>query len=411
MDSLAAAFWGGFYTVTAFMLAAAAGAAAKGLRKVAAVGATYSLVPALFVCSYLGLLPLGGQHTQARFLAHLTVLGSMVLTFQLLLVLRGYRQRSTDQKLRMGLLLSGFSLLLVTWLLPPTWGLWLANGYGFATGSWLIAVAARKALRGNRIAWISVAGVSLALVSLGSLLWLFTHPGTVAIGVHALAATSSLTYVAIMGLAMWMRFAYALELKQVLAQGPSFDPVTRLPSHAHAGRLVGSFLRTGPAQPLGVIAVSLANLSSLENLHGRAAYNHALYVSAGRLRRSAPMGAQLGRLGDDGFLVLMRTDDPGLLKHVASKVRRSLTQPIHVGGDLDAQDAQAVPSEWVADAGIGITMRKEQDAAGSAVATARAMSRAAFASPNRIVYSEGREAPVQEVLPQDDLATGRTPLR
>ena len=86
-----------------------------------------------------------------------------------------------------------------------------------------------------------------------------------------------------------------------------------------------------------------------------------------------------------------------LLKHVATKVLRSLTQPIHVGADLDARDADALPSEWEAEVGIGLTLRRAPDTAGTAVATARAMSRAAFASPTRIVYSEGREAPLQEV--------------
>jgi hypothetical protein len=51
---------------------------------------------------------------------------------------------------------------------------------------------------------------------------------------------------------------------------------------------VGSFLRSGSAQSLGVVAVTLANLATLEALYGRAAYNHALYVSAGRLRRCTP---------------------------------------------------------------------------------------------------------------------------
>ena len=397
MDSLAAAFWGGFFTVTAFMLAAAIGAAVRGFWRMAVVGVTYSLVPALFVCSYIGLLPIDDPARQARFLAHLTVLGSVGLTSQLLAVLRGYRKPTSDQRLWLLLLLLGGAILVVSWTLPPIWGLWLANAYGFAHGLSLITLALLKAKRGNGVAWISVGGVTLALVSLVSLVAIVTHEGTAPVAVHALAAVSSIGYVAVMGWAMWMRYAHSLELKRVLAQGPSFDPVTRLPSHAHAGKLVGSFLRSGATQPLGVIAVSLANLASLENLHGRAAYNHALYVSAGRLRRSAPMGAQLGRLGDDGFLVLMRTQDAQLLKHVAAKVLRALAQPIHVGADLDGDDVQAVPTEWVAEVGIGVTLRKESGAAGSAVATARAMSHAAIASASRIAYSEGRESPVQEV--------------
>lgn len=398
MHPLAAAFWGGFFTVAAFMLAAAMGAAAKGFRRVAVVGATFSLLPALFICAYLRLLPIEGQAGQERFLTHLNVLGAFALTSQLLLVLRGYRKPASDKWVQLGMLLAGLAVMAVSWLLSAAPGLMLSYAYAFSLGLWLIALALLKGMRGNRVAWISVAGVSLALVSLGTVGWIFARGGVAPLAVHALAATSSMVYIAIMGWTMWMRYAYALELKQALAQGPSFDAVTRLPSHAHAGRLVGTFMRSGPAQPLGVVAVTLANLASLESLHGRAAYNHALYVTAGRLRRSVPMGSQLGRLGDDGFLVLLRTRDPELLKHVAAKVRRALTQPILVGADLEASDADAVPAEWVADVGVGITLSREPDAAGSAVATARAMSRAALAASGRIVYSEGREGPFQEVL-------------
>jgi GGDEF domain-containing protein len=281
--------------------------------------------------------------------------------------------------------------------MKPVHALWLTHAYAYATGLALIVLAARKALRGTRVAWLSVLGVSLALVSLSSLGWIASRHGAVPVAVHAVAAVSSMIYVAIMGYALWMRYAFAVELKQVLAQGPSFDPVTRLPSHAHAGKLVGSFLRVGAAPALGVIAVSLANLESLERLHGRAAYNHALYVSATRLRRGTPMGAQLGRLGEDGFLVLLPTDDVDLLKHVASKVRAALIQPIEVGADPDAAEVQAT-SVWVADVGLGITLRKGEDSAGRAVATARATSRAAFATPGRIIYPQAPE-PAEPVNP------------
>ncbi len=397
MDALSAAFWGGFFTTAAFMLAAGIAAAMSGFRRVAAVGITYSLVPALFVAAYIGLLPAADRAQQARVLAHLTVLGAMGLTSQLMLVLRGYRKPRADHRLHLVLVLAGCAVLAATWLLPPDVGLLLANVYAFGLGFWLIGLALVKAWRGTRVAWISVAGVTLALVSLASLGWIFTRGGVAPPGVHAIAALSSLLYVAIMGRVMWMRYSHALELRQVLRHGPSFDPVTRLPSHAQAGRLVGAFVRAGSAQPVGVVAVTLANLASLESLHGRAAFNHALYVSAGRMRRSAPLEAQLGRLGDDGFLVLLRTRDAGLLKHVAAKARRALTQPIHVGADLDDREAGGVPAEWVADVGIGISLSKEPDAAGSAVATARAMSRAALAASGRIVFAEGRDGPLQEV--------------
>jgi len=397
MHPVAAALWGGFFTVAAFMLAASAAAAAKGFSRVAAAGATYSVVPVLFVCAFLALLPIDEPAAQSRFLSHLTVLGSMGLTSQLLLVLRGYRKPLSNQPLQLALLLSSAAALVACWLLPPRWGMWLANTYGLTLGLGLIVLALRKAVRGTRVAWVSVAGASLAITSLVALdaIWVQGHAAPPA--VHAAGALSSIAYVTIMGWAMRMRYAYALEMQQVLAQGPSFDPVTRLPSHAHAGRLVGSFLRSGSTQSLGVLAVTLANLATLEALYGRAAYNHALYVSAGRLRRCTPIGAQLGRLGEDGFLVLVRTEDVGLLKHMAVKVRHALTQPIHVVEDLERHAAGALPPNWVAEIGVGMSMRRGPDGAASAVATARALSRAALATASRIAFSETRDAPHEEV--------------
>lgn len=397
MDVLAAAFWGGFFTVAAVMLGAAAAAAARGIWRVAAVGATYSIVPSFFVASFIGLLPFTDETVHVRYLAHLSVLGAVGLTSQLLLVLRGYRKPASDQALRSRLALFGIAVLAIGWLLQPLHALWLAYAHATLNALWLIGLALRKALRGNRVAWISVAGVSLAILSLGALASIAAIEQPTPLVLHALGAFSSMAYIAIMGWAMWMRYTYAAELRHVLAQGPSFDPVTRLPSHAHTGRLVGSFQRSGSPCPLGVLAVSLANIATLEQLHGRAAYNHALFVTAGRLRRCAPLGAELGRLGEDGFLVLLRSDDTELLKHVAAKVRRTLAALIQVGTDVDSPDAAAVPSDWAADVGIGITLCKEPGMAGSAVATARAASRAALAFGSRIVFSEGRDARSEEV--------------
>jgi GGDEF domain-containing protein len=397
MAPLAAAFWGGFFTVACLMLAVSIAAAVRGLWRIAVVGATFALVPALFVSAYIGLLPFEDPATHYRFLAHLTVFGAVGLALQLLVILRGYRKPTADQKVGFWLLVSGGALLAASWLASASAALWLSCGFALALSLVLIGLALRKALRGNRAAWISVAGVTLAVMSLASLSWIVANQGAVALAVHAAGATSSLAYIAIMGWAMWMRYSYALEMRQVLAQGPSFDPVTRLPSHAHTGKLVGSFLRSGAAKPLGVLAVSISNLPLLEQLHGRAAYNHALYVAAGRLRRCMPLGAQLGRLGEDGFLALVRSDDVELLKQLSARVRRSLTHPVHLALEPDAAVRERSPTEWVPDVGIGITLQREADRAAGAVATARAMSRAACAYPSRIVFAEHRDAPCLEV--------------
>ena len=63
------------------------------------------------------------------------------------------------------------------------------------------------------------------------------------------------------------------------------------------------------------------------------------------------------------------------------------------GEDIEQHTAGALPADWVADIGIGMSLRRT-DGAASAVATARAMSRAALAMASRIAFSEQREAKV-----------------
>ena len=56
-----------------------------------------------------------------------------------------------------------------------------------------------------------------------------------------------------------------------------------------------------PTRPVGVIAVSIGNFFALENLHGKAAVNHALFVCASRLRRCVPADVEMGRLARRRF--------------------------------------------------------------------------------------------------------------
>ena len=125
MAPLAAAFWGGFFTVAGFMLAVAIAAAARRSWRIAAVAATFALLPALFVSAFIGLLSFGDDAVHFRFLAHLSVLGAIGLTSQLFVILRGYRKPVADQNLGRWLLASGAALLAVSWLVPPQRALWL----------------------------------------------------------------------------------------------------------------------------------------------------------------------------------------------------------------------------------------------------------------------------------------------
>ena len=129
-------------------------------------------------------------------------------------------------------------------------------------------------------------------------------------GSAAVSAVAATGYLVMIALAMWSRYSYLLELRRVVTYGPSYDPVTRMRSHAETGQMVGEvFYRATPedeAATHGLIVISISNLYGLEKLHGRAAVNHALYMCATRIRRCVSGAVETGRLGEDGFLLLVR---------------------------------------------------------------------------------------------------------
>src|SRR5690606_40395944 len=115
------------------------------------------------------------------------------------------------------------------------------------------------------------------------------------------------------------------ELAEVLAHGPSYDPVTRMRSHNETGQMVGDifFRRNAEARPIGVLAVCIANLYALENLHGRAAFNHALFVCASRLRRCVPQNVEMGRLAEIGRASCRERGTNSVGRAVLSKNQKS----------------------------------------------------------------------------------------
>ena len=107
---------------------------------------------------------------------------------------------------------------------------------------------------------------------------------------------------------MWQRYSYLIELREVLVQGPSYDPITRMRSNAETGNMVGmAFFRQqqDPSRPVGVIAVSIGNSS-----RWRIARQGGRQPCAVRVRQPlAPLragGRGDGALSEDGFLLVMR---------------------------------------------------------------------------------------------------------
>jgi GGDEF domain-containing protein len=207
---------------------------------------------------------------------------------------------------------------------------------------------------------------------------------------HAVTALAGTAYLATMASVLWTRYSYLIELNRVMAHGPSYDPVTRMRSNSETNNMVSaafSHYRDQPV-PLGVVVVTIANLYVLEKLYGLAAVNHALFVCSGRLRRAVPTHVETGRLGEDGFLLLMRNcHDSGDLIHLARRVQATLSRSVVLNTTLDPSTAADHQTRWEAEIGVGVLRVSKTDArADSAVGIGRGMSRAALGYPSRIAW-------------------------
>jgi GGDEF domain-containing protein len=158
--------------------------------------------------------------------------------------------------------------------------------------------------------------------------------------------------------------------------------------------------------PLGVIVVTIANLYVLEKLYGLAAVNHALFVCAGRLRRTVPAHLEMGRLGEDGFLVLMRNcHHSGDLIHLARRIQATLSRTVVLNTSLDAGAAASQQTRWAAEVGIGVLRVSKTDArAASAVGMGRGMSRAASGYPSRIAWYDETSGEIVDMPVLADLS-------
>ncbi|MFC5500211.1 diguanylate cyclase domain-containing protein [Caenimonas terrae] len=405
MGLLAAGFWGAFFCAVALMLAGSLAAFFRSLQRVALTAALSSLISALFVVAYLGWLPMDRDH-HARMLAHLAVVSATALGLMLMALLGWLRQPRTARRIRVSVLAVAAATLAAGWALEPKEALALSSVMATLGGLLALAVCIRSARRGDRLAWLAVYGVSFMLIALVGLSWIALDLEGVPWYVHAASAVAGVCYLTSMALSMWARYSYLIELREVMAYGPSYDPVTRMRSHAETGQLVGHLFRhvEGESRPVGVIAISIANLYALEQLHGRGAVNHALFICAGRLRRSVPADVEMGRLGDDGFLLLTRnSQDPMRLVEIARTVASRLRRPVSLATAADPSAPQAGRATWAAEVGVGVlAAATPQMRPAAAVTMARDMSRAAWSFGSRIAWFDRDSRSIAE-LPLTDL--------
>jgi GGDEF domain-containing protein len=371
------------------MLAGSALAYQRALRRIALNAALSAVASGFFVIAYLGWLPISDDSTLARFLAHVATLVGSLLAYLLFAVLGVLKSRGARQRTLQALGGFAFAALTAGWLLQPHQALALSISMACVLGLVALAISLRSALRGDRLAWAAVIGVCCMLVALGGLGWIALDRQASWL-IHAVSAVAATLYLATMATVLWARYSYLIELHQVMAYGPSYDPVTRMRSHAETGQLVGAIFRSFRDQPapLGLVVVTIANLYALEKLHGAAAVNHALFVCAGRLRRCVPAHVEMGRLGEDGFLLLMRNcGDSGRVIRLARLVVSRLSRSVVLNTSKDVSRLETDNTRWVAELGAGVMIVAHREARGStAISMGRRMSRTAMSYGSRIAW-------------------------
>lgn len=398
MSSIVSGFWGCYFGTTVLMLVGSAFAFGHSLRRVSLNAALSAAGSAFFVIAFLGGFPIQDPDLLARFLAHVASAISALLAYLLLSILGVLRHRGPRLRARMALLLLSAAVIVAGWMLKPVQALVLSQVLTGVLGLAGLVLCLRSALRGDRLAWLAVSGVFFMLVALCGLGWIALDRDHVPWQVHAISALAATAYLATMASVLWKRYSYLIELDQVMAYGPSYDPVTRMRSHSETTNMVGAAfkLRREVPMPLGVVVVTIANLPVLEKLYGLATLNHALFVIAGRLRRIVPAHIEMGRLDDDGFLLLMRNcSDSGPLIELARAVQVRLSEIVVLDTSQGAGPAGSRQTRWAAEVGVGVQKVFRVDArAASAVTLARDMSRAAWSYASRVAWYDDRSGQI-----------------
>ena len=223
-------FWGCYFGATILTSAAALFAFARRLHRIALNAALAAMLSAIFVLVFLGALPIEEGVRLQR------VLAVAIMAFSCLL--------PASQALQLGLTTCELAGLVA------------------------LVFSVCSALRGDRQVWVLLSGVVCMLLALGGLGWIALDRAQVPWFVHVFSALAATAYVALIAVVLWMRYYYPIELQEVMAHGPSHDPVTRMRTHQATASMVGEAFKNylNDAVPLGMIVVSIGNLPVLQNL-------------------------------------------------------------------------------------------------------------------------------------------------
>lgn len=401
MNNVAAGFWGCYFGTTALMLAGSALAYLRSLHRISLNAALSALVSGFFVISFLGGLPISDPDILSRLLAHITAFTASILCYLLLSTLGGLK--SSDKRRRAMLTLGGVALAAVAagWLLEPLQAIKLSLAETFVIGSFALSACIRSSIRGDRLALPSVWGLIFMLTALVGLGWIGLDRQHAPWQAHIVSAVAATLYLGTMSWVLWARYSHLIELHEVMVHGPGYDPITRMRSPAETGNMVNLLFEKfrSDSSPLGIVVLTVVNLYTLDKLHGQAALNHALFVSAGRFRRAVPANIEMGRLGQGGFVLIMpNCQDSGNLIDLARRVGARLSKPVLLNTSTDVTMLEGRTTRWAADLGVGV-LKVSDPGMGSAraIAIARAMSRTALSYASRVAWFDHASGEIVEL--------------
>ncbi len=385
-------FWGAFFGTVALMVVGALAAFVQSHHRVALAAGLSAFVSALFVVSYLGWLPIGDPGHEARLLAHVGIFSATMLGLMLLTELGLLREPAGRRRVLAAMFAAGAGAVAVSWMVPPRQALVSSAAMAVAAAFAGLLIGVRSARRGDRLAWLAVFSVASMLLSLGGVVWIALARRSVPWPVHAASAVAGMAYLTGIGTMLWQRYSYLIELREVRSQGPRYDPVTRMQSSAATGQMVTQAFQHQmhhPTRPVLLIAVSIGNLYALENLHGRAALNHALFVCASRLRRCVPGDMEAGRLFDDGFLLVSRdARELERLVQLGRRLAQRLSQPLTLAVSDGSPQGQERRTKWVAQIGVGVLASTVHAQPTAVIGKVRDMSRTAWSFASRVAWHD-----------------------
>lgn len=387
MEKIAIGLWGCFFGVVAVILIGSVFAYARSLRRIGLNAALSALASALYVAAFLSDLPADDEQAQAVFLALVALAVSALLTYLLFAVLGVLKSAAMRQRAAVWLCGMLLVVLLLGWLLSARVLFMLSAATACLLGLVALAAALKKAWKGDRLAWAVVFAICCMLVTLVGLSAIALDRSKSMWTLQAVSALAATSYMSIMAAVLWSRYAYLIELHKLMAYGPSYDPVTRMRTHQETGHMVGAVFKSfrDKPQPLGIVTLTIANLYTLEQLYGAHAVNHALFICAARLRRTVPSHVEMGRLGNEGFVLVMpHCRESASLIDLARAVQARLRRPVSLNTSRELETQGTV---WAAEMGLGVLTVSNPEVRGSdAIAMAYRMSRTAVSYVSRIAW-------------------------